>query len=125
MKDQWQIDFYTEVDGTLPVKEFLENSSLKPGELKQLALRLKLLRGYGLRLLKERSDILDKIATEKNLYELRIDNTPNNPRIFLCAFTGKRFFLLHGFKKKSRKTPKSEINIAAKRRDQLIVDEEG
>jgi phage-related protein len=78
----------------------------------------------GLSLLVERSDILDKIETEDNLYELRLDNTPNNPRIFLCALTGKRLVLLHAFKKKSRKTPRSEIDIAARRRDLVIAKEE-
>jgi len=78
----------------------------------------------GLSLLVERSDILDKIETEDNLYELRLDNTPNNPRIFLCALTGKRLVLLHAFKKKSRKTPRTEIDIAARRRDLLIAKEE-
>ncbi|BAZ26032.1 hypothetical protein NIES4073_69380 [Kalymmatonema gypsitolerans NIES-4073] len=75
-------------------------------------------------MLLERSDILDKIKGEKNLYELRLDNTPNNPRIFLCALIGKRLILLHAFKKKGRKTPKLEINIAAKRRDLVLANED-
>jgi Phage-related protein len=122
--EEWQIEFYIESDGTAPVQEFIKDPSLTPGELKQLQLRLKLLRSYGLRLLRERSDILDKIVTETNLYELRLDNTPNNPRIFLCTFVGRRFVLLHGFKKKSRKTPKAEIGIAVRRRDRIIQQQE-
>ncbi|HAO10924.1 MAG TPA: hypothetical protein DCQ51_07080 [Planktothrix sp. UBA8407] len=124
MTEEWQIEFYIESDGTAPVQEFIKDPSLTPGELKQLQLRLKLLRSYGLRLLRERSDILDKIVTETNLYELRLDNTPNNPRIFLCTFVGRRFVLLHGFKKKSRKTPKAEIGIAVRRRDRIIQQQE-
>lgn len=71
--------------------------------------------------MRERSDILEPI--EKKLYALRLDNTPNNPRIFLCALTGKRLILLHGFKKKGRKTPRLEIAIAVRRRDQLMEEE--
>lgn len=125
MTEQWHIEFYFDADGTAPVKEFLKDPSLTPGELKQLQLRLKLLQSYGLRLLRERSDILDKIATQTNLYELRLDNTPNNPRIFLCTLVGKRFVLLHAFKKKTQKTPKREIDHAVRRRSRLMKQQEG
>lgn len=124
MSEEWQIVFYRDSDGTEPVQQFLQDSSLTPGELKQFQVRLTLLTQRGLSLLLERSDILDKIKGEKNLYELRLDNTPNNPRIFLCALIGKRLVLLHAFKKKGRKTPKLEINIAAKRRDLVLANEE-
>lgn len=50
--------------------------------MKLMQVRLYLLAEKGLSLLIERSDSLDKIETEDNLYELRLNNTPNNPRIF-------------------------------------------
>lgn len=123
MSEQWKIIPYQEVDGTEPIGEFLKDPSLTQGELKQLQVRLSLVSMKGLALLVERSDILDKIKTENNLYELRLDNTPNNLRIFLCALTGKRLILLHAFKKKGRKTPQNEIKIAAKRRDLVVAKE--
>lgn len=123
MSKQWQIEFYREPDGTEPVREFLQDPSLRPGELKQLQVRLQLLADRGLALMIQRADILDKIVTEDNLYELRIDNTPNNPRFFLCALFGKRLILLHAFKKKSKKTPRRDIQLAAKRRDLIIAME--
>ncbi len=71
---------------------------------------LNALRNYGL-------DINKKFRPEaikylkKNLYELR----PGNYRIF---FTMKRneknFYILHGFKKKSKKTPINELSKARK-----------
>jgi phage-related protein len=124
VSDVWEVVYYEEVDGTQPVQEFILNSSLTSGELKQLRVRLYLLTVKGLSLLIERSDILDKIETEDNLYELRLDNTPNNPRFLLCALTGKRLVFLHAFKKKSRKTPKQEISMAARRRDLVLAKEE-
>lgn len=124
MSDRWQIEFYREIDGTEPVKEFLKDPSLKPGELKQFQTRLFVLAEKGLVLVVQRSDILDKIKTEDNLYELRLDNTPNNPRFFLCAVRDKRLILLHAFKKKGRKTPQKEIAIAAQRRDLVMGMEE-
>jgi phage-related protein len=124
VSEEWQIIFYRDSDGTEPVQEFLLDPSLTSGELKQFQVRVMLLTQKGLSLLLERSDILDKIEGEKNLYELRLDNTPNNPRIFLCALVGKRLILLHAFKKKGRKTPKLEIKIAVKRRDMVLANEE-
>ncbi|ACK66819.1 protein of unknown function DUF891 [Rippkaea orientalis PCC 8801] len=122
MTETWSIEFYQDKNGISPVKVFQE-ASLTSGEQKQLQVRLKLLKSKGLLLLRERSDILKQIKGEKKLYELRLDNTPNNPRIFLCALTGKRLIFLHGFKKKGQKTPKLEIEIAVRRRDQLMEEE--
>ena len=122
MDEKWEIIFYQEVDGTSPAQEFLVNS-LTSGELKQFQVRVYLLTMKGLSLLVERSDIIKKIKTKDNLYELRLDNTPNNPRFFLCALVGKRLVILHGFKKKSRKIPPGEITIAAKRRDAVVEKE--
>lgn len=124
VSEEWQIIYYQQVDGTQPVEEFFNDPSLTKGELKQFQLRLYYLKNKGLALLVERSDILDKIETENNLYELRLDNTPNNIRIFLCALTPKRLILLHAFKKKGRKTPPNEIKIAANRRDLVVAKED-
>jgi phage-related protein len=124
VSELWEIVYYEELDGTQPVKDFLQDPSLTSGELGQFRVRLDLLSVKVLSLLVERSDILDKTETEYNLYELGLDNTPNNPRIFLCAVTGKRLVLLHAFKKKSRKTPRSEIDIAVRRRDLVKPKEE-
>lgn len=124
VSEEWQIIYYQEVDGTEPVGEFFNDPSLTKGESKQFKLRLSLLKIKGLALLVERSDILDKIETEDKLYELRLDNTRNNIRIFLCALPGKRLILLHAFKKRGDKTPLKQIKIAAKRRDFIIAKED-
>ncbi|HLP88894.1 MAG TPA: type II toxin-antitoxin system RelE/ParE family toxin [Nostocaceae cyanobacterium] len=124
MSELWQIKYYHDLNGSQPVQDFLQDPSLTSGELKQLRVRLYLLTTKGMSLLIERSDIIDKIETEDNIYELRLDNTPNNPRFLFCVLSGKRIFILHAFKKKGRKTPKSEISIAAKRRDLLLLREQ-
>ena len=49
----------------------------------------------------------------KELYELRVKGDIE-VRI-LYGFIGKAAYLVHGFKKKSNKTPKKEIDIALKR----------
>lgn len=44
--------------------------------------------------------------------ELRVDFSKDKHRIFYFAFVGKKIILLHAFLKKSKKTPKREVNKA-------------
>jgi len=48
---------------------------------------------------------------EGKIWELR----PGSERILYFIFTGRKFILLNGFTKKTRKTPKKEIKTAKKR----------
>jgi len=43
---------------------------------------------------------------------LREESNTNIYRIFYVFFTGKRIILLHGFTKKTQKTPRREIELA-------------
>jgi phage-related protein len=49
------------------------------------------------------------------IYEIRIEQDTNIYRIFYFVYTGRRFVILHGFQKKTAKTPSGEIEIAEKR----------
>ena len=119
MSQQWQIKFYRQANGTKPVEDFLQTSGLTQAELKQIKARLKRLQEMGFMLMVERSDILEKV--DDNLYALRLANTPNNPRIFLCFIKERlQIYLLHGYKKKDRKIPKQHLNIALQRRDSIL-----
>ncbi len=51
------------------------------------------------------------------LWELRILGS-DSIRILYITVTGKIFLLLHGFKKKTQKTPSREIAVAKKRLDE-------
>ncbi|MDJ0535277.1 MAG: type II toxin-antitoxin system RelE/ParE family toxin [Xenococcaceae cyanobacterium MO_207.B15] len=57
------------------------------------------------------------------LYEIRVEQSTNIYRIFYFAYTGQRFILLHGFQKKTQKTPKKEIELAEKRRKEFLAQE--
>lgn len=50
----------------------------------------------------------------KGLFEIRIEYNSNIFRIFCCFDKGKLVVLLNGFKKKTQKTPKKEIEKAMK-----------
>jgi phage-related protein len=119
----WKILFFHDERGKEPVKEFFLGADLTDGEKKQLAVRMQYLAQRGLQLVVERGDILDKVETEQGLYELRLDNTPNNPRVLLCSASGRQIVLLHAFKKKGRRLPAREVTIARHRRDSWLSRE--
>ncbi|MDO9287450.1 MAG: type II toxin-antitoxin system RelE/ParE family toxin [Thermodesulfovibrionales bacterium] len=52
--------------------------------------------------------------------ELRIKDRQGAVRILYFTYSGKRFILLHGFIKKTEKTPEREIEIAEKRMNDYI-----
>jgi phage-related protein len=112
----WKILFFQDEDGNEPVKEFFLGAGLTDGEKKQFEVRVRYLSQRGLQLVVERADILDKVESEQGLYELRLNNTPNNPRVLLCSARGRQIILLHAFKKKGRRLPAREVEIAKHRR---------
>lgn len=57
------------------------------------------------------------------LWELRTDLTGNRiARVFFC-FTEGRLLALHGFIKKTQKTPDDELKLARKRKREFKVEE--
>ena len=76
-----------------------------------------------LRMESVQKDILDKVEGEEGLFELRLDNTPNNPRVLLCSAKGRQIVLLHAFKKKGRSLPAREIAVAKHRREHWLAGE--
>lgn len=53
------------------------------------------------------------------LFELRIKATEGIARVFYCTRIGRRIVMLHGFVKKSDKTPPRERRIAEKRMQEI------
>ncbi len=57
---------------------------------------------------------LEHIAGTDGLYEVRIEFESNIYRVFCCFDKGNLVVLFNGFQKKTQKTPKKEIEIALK-----------
>ena len=57
---------------------------------------------------------LDHITGTDGLYEIRIEFDSNIYRIFCCFDKGNLVVLFNGFQKKTQKTPKKEIDLALK-----------
>lgn len=109
----WVIEFYRDKKGKEPVADFF-NSLTTEGRARILRL-LTLLSTQGV-LLKEpyTRQVHGKIR------ELRTTDRRGEVRILYFAWTGKIIVLLHGFIKKSKKTPAKEIEISQKRMEDYI-----
>lgn len=106
-----ELVFYMKENGKIPVQDFLY--SLNP-KLRAKAFRdIELLKKMGTEL-KEPYVKSIKGKNNKGLYELRIKFSSDIARIFYFTYYNNRFVLLHGFVKKTMKTPESEIKKARK-----------
>ena len=109
MRDIFDVNFYKMDNGKVPVRDFLY--SLEP-KLRAKAFRdIELLKSLGNEL---REPYVKPIkgVDNKGLYELRIKFAKDIARIFYFTYYNNKFILLHGFIKKSMKTPTTEIERA-------------
>ncbi|WP_445733659.1 type II toxin-antitoxin system RelE/ParE family toxin [Mariniflexile sp.] len=63
---------------------------------------------------------LDHMKGTDGLYEIRVEFESNIYRIFCCFDKGNLVVLFNGFQKKSQKTPKKEIDLALKLKDEYF-----
>ncbi len=61
---------------------------------------------------------------EDGIYEIRVKQGSNIYRIFSFFDDGKLVILLHGFQKKTQKTPRNEIERAKKLRNEYYENKE-
>ncbi len=104
---EWSIKFYTDSEAKSPVTEWFEAQDAKT--------QAKLLWVF---------DLLEESGVEvgmphvkpleDKLYEIRIRVDKNAYRIIYFLYTGQQFILLHGFHKKTQKTPTKELKLAKK-----------
>ena len=103
-----EIEFYECVDGQKPIFDFLEGL---PRKHKAKAI-------WEIELLSEKGRELKEPYTKhitNELWELRIQFNHDISRIFYYIVSEAKIILLHGFIKKTRRTPFAEIKIAEKR----------
>jgi phage-related protein len=110
----WQIEFFADNDGSSPVIEFI--NTLPTEERVKIRNQLRLLQEFGIQLGMPQARPLKGY---KPLWELR----PMPNRLIYVAMSGRRFVVLHAFKKRSQKTPPNEIKIAEKRYELLLARE--
>ncbi len=66
------------------------------------------------------SAYLKHITGVKGLYEMRVEWDSNIYRVFCFFDKGKLIVLMNGFQKKTQKTPRSEIVLAEKIREEYL-----
>ncbi|MGH8034082.1 MAG: type II toxin-antitoxin system RelE/ParE family toxin [Lysobacterales bacterium] len=62
-------------------------------------------------------------AMSGDLFELRVKGQEGIARVFFCTLVGQRIVMLHGFVKKSQKTPAKELKIARNRMSEVKHNE--
>ena len=109
----WNVTYFRTNSGKVPVIDYIETQ--KPECIKKIRNALRLLREFGIEESQLNARKL-KGRKYKGLHELKIDSS----RIIYFLFTGRKFVLVSGFTKKSKGTPKRELEIARKRMSDYI-----
>jgi phage-related protein len=117
MAENWSIVFYLEDDSESPVEEFLLGLDAKTQARFDWSLeQLRVCNVHA-------GEPLVRQISGK-LWELREESHTNIFRVLYVFYTGRKIVLLHGFQKKTQKTPAKEIDFAL-RRLQHFIEREG
>ncbi|AQG78863.1 type II toxin-antitoxin system RelE/ParE family toxin [Spirosoma montaniterrae] len=65
---------------------------------------------------------LKHVEGSKGIYEIRVEVSSNIYRIFCFFDEGQLVILMNGFQKKSQKTPKNEIELAERLKEEYFVE---
>jgi len=113
MEENWEVETYESQSGEKPVDKFIK--SLDANTQQKFLRMLDYLAEFGLEGVYQHT----KKLKDTSIRELRILGA-TSIRIFYVTLSGKIFLLLHGFKKKSQKTPLREIATAQKRLEEYL-----
>jgi phage-related protein len=109
-----EIVFYQTDIGDKPVEDFL--AGLESAPRAKVVRNLELLRTQQF----VSTKFWKKMRGTDNLWEVRVEYAGNIYRILACTHKGNRVILLHGFQKKSQKTPPKELEIAEQRKKRYL-----
>ena len=106
----FDVDFYRSVDGFSDIESFLEDLENRALTSKDARIQYKQVTQY-IQFLADHGTRLGELITKHlsgDIWELR----PGNNRVLFFFFKDNTYVLLHHFRKKTRKTPKREIERA-------------
>ena len=115
---EWSVEFYETADGKSPVAEFL--SSFDDKTQARFIWSIDQLRLLNVR---AREPLVKHL--EGKLWELRRASDGDIYRLLYFFFSGRKIVIVHGFQKKSQKTPRKEIELAYKRMNDYITRNRG
>lgn len=112
----YKIIFYKTQSGREIVSDFID--SFSNDIIDKIRFDIRLLKEYGLDLLS--TSKVKKMSSVSHLYELRI-KTSTQIRLFFVYYPPDTFLLLHGFVKKTNKTPLKELKKAIHRKNEFDI----
>lgn len=112
-EQEWTIEFYQTEDDTSSVEEFLK--SLDNKSQARFIWAIEQLRVLNVR---AREPMVKHL--EGKLWELRRGSNGNIYRLLYFFFIGRKIVFVHGFQKKTQKTPRREIETATARMNEYI-----
>lgn len=113
---RWSVEFYADLSGRCDVLEFI--GSLPVQEQAAIKRSLELLQEFGLQL---PTTYAKAITSHRKLWELSVGGI----RLFYVTHAGRVFVVLHGFRKRTVKTPAREIAVAERRIAEFLSRERG
>jgi phage-related protein len=111
--NEWVVVFYVDENGCSYAREFLQSLDIKTQA--RFAWSIEQLR---IRNVRAQEPLVRHL--EGKLWELREESSTNIYRLLYFFFTGQRIVFVHGFQKKTQKTPRHEIEIALQRLDSFV-----
>ncbi|HKV02995.1 MAG TPA: type II toxin-antitoxin system RelE/ParE family toxin [Ktedonobacteraceae bacterium] len=116
--NEWVVVFYVDENGCSYVREFLQGLDIKTQA--RFAWSIEQLR---IRNVRAQEPLVRHL--EGKLWELREESSTNIYRLLYFFFSGRRIVFVHGFQKKTQKTPRREIEIALQRLDSFVKRQGG
>lgn len=109
--EKFIVEFFEKSDGSFPVEDFILSQDLKMQA--KLFRMLELLELKGNELREPYSKFL-----EDGIYEIRAKHGSDITRVLYFFISGRTIILTNGFVKKTQKTPRMELEIAKKYREE-------
>lgn len=115
---EWSLLFYTDEAGHHPVEDFLASLDRKTKARFDWSIEQLRVRNV------QAGEPLVR-HLEGKLWELRRESDGNIYRLIYFFHTGRQIVFLHGFQKKTEKTPRREIDVARQRLALFLERAEG
>ena len=114
-RPRYEIEFYERSNGRCPALSFLDGLPHKK-DIVFVDKALERLEKHGLDLGRPHVGTL-----RDQIYELRVNIQRGQCRLFFFFYGGRKFIITHGYLKKARKVPDSEINKAIEYRNDYLA----
>ena len=115
---QWVIVFFVDRPGHSPIVDFL--GGLDARTRARFAWSIEQLR---MRNTRAHEPLVRHV--EDKIWELREESQTNIYRLLYCFASGRRIVILHGFQKKTQRTPRNEIVLAQQRLVKFMAGQGG